>query len=166
MRVRVRAAAGRAPERGRGVSRRWRAVAEPEAPQNGAFARNQVGDEVGDGVFSARVVPLSTAPKPLEINNLSKYRVVAMQPLQTKSLASRPSLRLSEPRPRRNCGATAVRALEVGPEPTSAPNHAQLQPTPCSTSFVPAWHHQVSKQGSLRQCSEERRGAPRKNLVW
>lgn len=63
MRVRVRAAAGRAPERGREVSRRWRAVAEPEAPQNGAFARNQVGDEVGGGVFSGRVVPPQHCPE-------------------------------------------------------------------------------------------------------
>lgn len=47
------------------------------------------GRGVEGGFFSAPVVPISTAPKPLEINNLSKYCVVAMRPLQTKSLASR-----------------------------------------------------------------------------
>lgn len=69
--MRVRAAGGRAPERGRRVSRGRREAAEPEAPRNGVVATNQVGDWGAVAVFSAPVIPNSATPKPLEIDSLS-----------------------------------------------------------------------------------------------
>lgn len=46
MRVRVRVAGGRAPERGRGLALAGRAAAETDALWNGAVASNQVGCSV------------------------------------------------------------------------------------------------------------------------
>lgn len=132
---------GARPSAAAGLLWERRAAAETNAPWNGAVARNQVGDGVGEWGVQCPPPPQSSssAPKPLEINNLSKYCVVAMQPLQTISLASRSNqLRLSEPRPRRKCCGAAARALEVAPQPTSAPNHVQPQPRPWSTPLVPA----------------------------
>ena len=142
-----------------------REAAKPVAPRNGVVATNQVGD--GGGGLSAPVVPNSATPKPLEIDSLSKYCVVAMQPLQTKPQG----LPLQSA-----CGFPSPAHVEISALPLCALFRSVLGPPLHQTTSSHSSRH-ASRHSSLpsiirhqsrvvSQCSKEGKGAPKKNVVW